>query len=137
MRPVPLDGALTDAAARSGHRDVQSAKGLDRLLQHLLGACEVGDVHLVERAADGIGHLSALRLRPVQHRNARATLGEQLCGCPSEARRTTDDDGLLALDLHLAPFQGLWWDRQATYNIAHSVRLSGRSSQVFGAVTTS
>src|SRR6476646_9872960 len=76
----------------------------------------------------GIGHLSALRLRPVQHRNARATLGEQLCGCPSEARRTTDDDGLLALDLHLAPFQRLWWDRQATYDIAHSVRLSGRSS---------
>jgi hypothetical protein len=64
----------------------------------------VRDVHFVERAADGVGHLTAFRLRPIKHRNGRAALGERLGGRPSEARRTTDDDGLLALDLHLAAF---------------------------------
>ncbi len=50
--PSFLIGPLADAAARGGHDDVQSAEPVDRLLQHLLCACEVGDVHLVEGAAD-------------------------------------------------------------------------------------
>ena len=99
----------SDTAACGGHRDVETAEPVDRLLQHLLGAYEVGDVHLVERAADGVRHLAPFGLRPVQHRDARATLGQRLRGRPSEARRSTDDDGLLALDLHLAPFQRLRW----------------------------
>ena len=47
---------------------------VDRLLQDLLGALEVGDVHLVEGSADGVGDFLALRLRPVEDRHAGPTL---------------------------------------------------------------
>ena len=75
---------------------------VDGLLQHLLGALEVGDVDFVERAADGVGDFLALRLRPVKHRHAGAALGQRLCGRLAEPGRPADDDGLLPRDLHLA-----------------------------------
>ena len=104
MRAVLADGALTDTAACGGHRDVQAAEAVDGLLQHLLGAREVGDVHLVEGAADRFGHLFAIGLRPVQHRYAGTPLGQRLCGRPPKARCPAHDDGFLARDLHLNPF---------------------------------
>ena len=38
--------------------------------------------------ADRVGDFLNLRLRPVQHRNARATLGQRFSGCASEAGRS-------------------------------------------------
>ena len=63
MRAVLLDGALADAAARGGHDDVQPAELVDGLLQHRLGAGEVGHVDLVEGGADRRGDVLAVRLR--------------------------------------------------------------------------
>ena len=51
-----------------------------------------------------VGDVLAVRLRPVQDRDTRATLGQRLGGGLAEARRAADDDGLLPGDLHLAPF---------------------------------
>ena len=99
---------------------------VDRLLQDLLGAVEVGDVDLVEAAADGVGDFLALRLRPVQDRHAGPTLGQRLCGRLAEPRRPADDDGLLTRDLHLAPFpKSARFVKQPSRRHL-SVRLSGR-----------
>jgi hypothetical protein len=82
-----------------------SPPGLDRLRQHLLGAGEVGDVHLVERAADRLGHLFAVRLWPVQHRHTGAPLGQRFYGRPPKARCPAHDDGLLPAISIWLPFQ--------------------------------
>ena len=87
MRAVLLDGALADAAAGGGHRDVQAAEPVDRLLQHLLGAGEVGDVHLVERAADGVGDLAC---RFDCGRSSTATLAPRLASDSAVARPKPD-----------------------------------------------
>ena len=91
--------------ARGGDRDVQAAQGLDGLLKDLLGAFEVGHVHLVEGFADGVGDFLALGLRPVQDGHAGATLGQRLGGCLAEPGRPADDDGLLPAISIWLPFQ--------------------------------
>ena len=83
-------------------------------------------------AADGVGHLLALRLRPVQDRHARATLGQQLGGRLAEARRPADDDGLLPGDLHLAPFPKSARFVKQPSRRHFSVRLSGGADRYLG-----
>ena len=73
----------------------------------------------------GVGDFLALRLRPVQHRHAGAALGQRLCGRLAEARRPADDDGLLARDLHLAPFPKSARFVKQPSRCHFSVRLSG------------
>ena len=74
---------------------------VDRLLQHLLGAGEVGDVDRMERTTESIGDLLAVRVGPVQHRHAGTPLGQRLSGRTPEARCPADDDGLLPGDRNI------------------------------------
>ena len=84
---------------------METAEPVDRLLQHLFGAGEVGDVDRMERTTESIGDLLAVRVGPVQHRHAGTPLGQRLSGRTPEARCPADDDGLLPGDIHLAPSQ--------------------------------
>ena len=94
---------LGDAAAGSGHHDVQAAEVVDRDLQRLLGAGEVGDVDGIELAGppiEALGHLLAVGTLTVEHRDLRAAFGQQLGAGTTHSRRAADDDDLLPADLH-------------------------------------
>ena len=91
---------LGDAAAGGGHRDMQATELVDRGLQRLLGAGEVGDVDRIELAADTLGDLFAVRTLAVEHRDLRAPLVQKLGAGPSHSRSAADDDDLLPADLH-------------------------------------
>jgi hypothetical protein len=91
---------LGDAAASGGDDDVQAAEIVDRGLQGLLGAREVGDVDRVELPADAVSDGLAVRTLPVEHRDLRAALVQQLGAGTPHPRRAADDDDLLPADLH-------------------------------------
>ena len=91
---------LGDAAAGGGHRDMQATEVVDRGLQRLLGPGEVGDVDGIELAADTLGDGLAVGTLPVEHRDLRAMLVQQLGAGTPHPRRAADDDDLLPADLH-------------------------------------
>ncbi len=80
--------------------DVQAAELVDRGLQRLFGAGEVGDVNRVERTAEALGNLLTVGTFAVENGDIGTALGEQFRGGASHPRCAADDDGLLPVDLH-------------------------------------
>ena len=79
---------------------MQATEFVDRGLQGLLGAGEVGDVDRIERAADAGRDVLAVRTLAVEHRDTGPARGQQLGAGAAHARGAADDDHLLAVDLH-------------------------------------
>ena len=92
-----------DATAGGGDHDVQATEFVDRGLQRLLSAGEVGDVDWIERAAEPLGNNLAVGTLAVQHVYVRATFSVQFGARPTHPRRAADDDDLLPVDLHPEP----------------------------------
>lgn len=69
MRTGLGQGPLGDTTAGGGHDDVQTAETINRGLQDLFGAGEVGDIDRVERRADRLGNTLAVGPLAVQYRH--------------------------------------------------------------------
>jgi hypothetical protein len=79
---------------------VQATQLFCGLSQRLFDACVVGDVDRVERSIQRRRDVRAGGGRQIEDGDRRALLVEQFGRGPRHARRATDHDGLLALDLH-------------------------------------
>ena len=95
--------ALGDRAAGRGEHDVQTTEGLDRGIQCLFGLGEVGDVDGEKWATQARGNGLTVGTFPVEDRHLSPARGQQFRAGPAEPGCATDDDDLLARDLHAQP----------------------------------